>query len=110
MENGGNFFALREQLIRTLGMHTVDALVERSLVEARLAHPLLAHLRYDKKEPFLDHAASDADPNDIAAAFAALNLVMLVVLARVLGRELARHLVEGIPGADVLEGGSFGHS
>ena len=102
------FLTLRERLIRVLGTQTVDVLLRRSLIEARPAHPILSSLRQEGDELRLDESSYDPDPADIAQAFAALNVVMLVILARMLGNELARRFAEGLGDTSFLEGARHG--
>jgi hypothetical protein len=65
-------------------------------------------MRYEGSQLVLGDALHDTEPQEIAHAFAALNIVMLVLLARLLGKEIARRLAEGIQDADFLEGSKPG--
>jgi hypothetical protein len=102
-----SFVDLRERLIRVLGSATVNRLVERSVVEIRGAHPGIEGLRCEDDEVvFQDvrEALSDASAEEVRDSFTALNGVLMVLVARLLGREIADRLTEGITKLSYLEG------
>jgi hypothetical protein len=94
------FRELREQLIRVLGAPTVNRMIERSATEISAVHSGMASLRCvddDIKFDGVRRAFAEASDEEIRDAFAALNGVLLLIVARILGKELARRLTEGLP-------------
>jgi hypothetical protein len=100
------FKDLRERLIRVLGAPTVNRLVERAVTEITRAHPTMAALRSEDDRLVFDEVKRDmagASPEVIRDAFMALAGVLLLLVARLLGREIATRLTEGVTLADILE-------
>jgi hypothetical protein len=101
-----SFDQLRERLLRVLGTPTVNTLIERSTIEIGKAHPAVAALRC--KDDSIDfsgmrEALSGASPEEVRDAFTALNGVLLLLVARLLGREIAARLTEGVTIEEFLE-------
>jgi hypothetical protein len=102
----GEFNQLREKLIRILGMPTVDRLIERSVVEIAGAHPSVAGLKIEDGELEFDGLRSDLlDATDakVRDTFTALTGVLLLLVARLLGREIALRLTEDLTVGELLE-------
>ena len=105
------FTELRERLIRVLGAPTVTRLIERAVVEISAAHPGIASLRCDDNTVIFDSvraAFAEAQEDEIRNAFAALNGVLLLIVARLLGNQIAERLTEGLTVADILQKGELG--
>ncbi|MEX2226840.1 MAG: hypothetical protein WEB52_10375 [Dehalococcoidia bacterium] len=102
-----NLVELRMKLIRTLGIDAVDVVMRRAIAEVSNSYPALSLIRcvdeqvvFDGTEAALAGAADD----QIDAAFEALNSVMLLVIARILGREIASRLAEGVEAHHLMKG------
>lgn len=111
-EQERSFCELREKLIRILGVPTVNRLIERAVVEIGRAHPAMAGLRCDGDQIRFDEvrrALAECNEADIQAGYTALNGVLLLLLARLLGRELALRLTEGVTVSDLLESRVIGN-
>lgn len=88
---------LRERMIRTIGIHTVNVLMERAIWEASQKHPELALIeRTDETLSFtrLEQVYAGRPEQEISEAFEDLNAELLLILARLLGREMAQRLAE----------------
>ncbi len=97
---------LRERMIRAIGIHTVNVLLERAIYEAAQAHPELslieqtdAGLSYNEME----RAYANRPEGDIAAAFSDLTTGLLLILARLLGKEMADRLAQEIKARQAQE-------
>lgn len=104
-----SFIELRERLIRVLGAPTVNRLVDRAVAEISLVHPGISSLRCEDERIVLDGvrgAFAAAEEAEVRAAFTALNGVLLLLVARLLGREIAERLTEGISIAEYLRVGA----
>lgn len=100
-----SFGELRERLVRVLGAPTVNRLVDRAVAEISRSHPAISSLRcQDDEVQFHDvrRALSEASDAQIRDTFTALNGVLLLVVARILGREIADRLTEGLSVAEYL--------
>jgi hypothetical protein len=98
--------SLREDMGRILGLQTVDMLIDRSSTEIRAAHPLMRAISVSAGElslESLDLAFSEAGVEEAEAAVKALTGVMLLVLARLLGRQVAQSLARQIDKPELLE-------
>jgi hypothetical protein len=98
---------LRERLIHALGVETVNLLVERSLEEVLPVYPGLAAIEREGDELLLDgldQAYASASEDEVRNAFSALYAVMLVVLGRMLGKEIALRLAGSPEARRVFEG------
>ncbi len=103
-----SFDDLRESLIRVLGAPTVNRLVDRAVTEIARAHPGIASLRCQGDEVIFEgvrSAFADATDDQIRDAFTALNGVLLVFLARLLGKEIADRLTDGLSVTELLRRG-----
>src|SRR3954467_14674154 len=85
---------VREQMGRVLGMQTVDMLIDRSATEIRAAHPVVRAISVDGElnPQSLDLAFANSTTEETQAAINALVAVMLLVLARLLGKRVAETL------------------
>jgi len=105
------FVELRERLVRILGLPTVNRLVERAVAEIARAHPAVAKLRItgdDLDFSEMRIALEQTDGADARGTFNALNGVLLLLVARLLGREIAERLTEDVIVADLLEAKTLG--
>jgi hypothetical protein len=93
-------------MARILGLPTVDMLIDRGATEIRAAHPLVRAISVEAGQlnlESLDLAFRDASPAEAQAAANALTGVMLLVLARLLGRNVAHSLAEQLDKAHLIE-------
>ena len=98
---------LRARLIQALGVETVHVLVDRSLEEVLTVYPGLAAIQRENDDlnlDGLDEIYQDRPEEEVRAAFSALYAVMLLMLARMLGKEIALRLAGTIDARRVLEG------
>ena len=96
-EAKSEFQALYSELAHVLGAMTVNVLVDRAVTEIGMAHPGLEGIRLDGTKldlSRLEQTFSDRSPADIAAAFAALRSVLLLILARLVGKQMAEGLAD----------------
>ena len=103
--------SLHQKLVVTLGAVTVCQLLQRALVEAAGTYPALGLIRVE--EDGLDFSHADAEflrqpATDVQVAFSAFYAVTIVLLARILGREVAVRLAGNPPAEAVLEGNLIG--
>ena len=94
--HAARFLELREQLIRILGAQTVDLLIERAAVEITPTYPEMSLIvvdagRFDLRP--VEAAMESRSDEQVSAAFEALTGVVLLILARLLGKEVATRLV-----------------
>lgn len=83
---------LWERLVHTLGVHTVNVLLDRAIWQVAQQYPALARIQWsDQGLSFTELAGRPLDSAD--EAFGALYDEMLMILARLLGREMAQRLV-----------------
>lgn len=107
------FIRLRDRLIRILGMPTVDRLIERSIVELAGSHPALEGLNVKDEVLVFDDVRrqlADASDDQVRASYGALNAVLILLVARLLGREIAVRLTEDLTVAELLEASGIGRS
>ena len=103
------FVELREQLVRILGTTTVDLIIERAAVEVIHTYPAMALIGLTGH--VVQFAAADAalegkSDAEVSAAFGALQGVMLLILARLLGKEMTARLAPAHDVSGYLEGRS----
>jgi hypothetical protein len=102
-----NLVELRVKLIKTLGIDAVDVVMRRAIAEVANSYPPLSLITCcDEDVTFgaAEAALADHDDDQIDAAFAALNSVMLLIVARILGREIASRLAEGVAVQQLMKG------
>src|SRR6185436_11256337 len=93
------FLALREQLAEVLGLQTVDMLIDRSVTEIRAAHPLVRGISVEGGQlnfESLETAFVNSSTEEALTALNALTAVMLLILARFLGKRVAQSLAEKV--------------
>lgn len=86
---------LWDNLMRTVGVHTLSVLMERAIFEASQKYPELDLIkRTDDGLEFdaLERAYADRPEREVADAFNELASQLLLILARLLGKEMAREL------------------
>src|SRR2546430_11136516 len=92
--------ALWERLVTTLGIHTTRVLLDRAIWQTAHRHPDIALIHHDSALNFdaLEKSyANRPEPDDeFEAAFTDLVSEMLLILARLLGWEIAQRLAEDI--------------
>ncbi|HSP55964.1 MAG TPA: hypothetical protein VLS25_10300 [Dehalococcoidia bacterium] len=105
------FAELRRKLVDALGTDTVDVVLRRGVREIAAVYPdfKLTPIEGGSLQLTWD---SDRQPGEseefVRAAYSALYAVMLVILARILGREIAVRLAAAADAEAVLHGGPFG--
>jgi hypothetical protein len=88
---------LWQQMVRTVGIHTVNVLMDRAIWEASQKHPELALIQYgDTGLSFeaLDKRYASRSSEEVADAFGDLTSQLLLILTRLLGREMAQRMAQ----------------
>lgn len=89
---------LQRQLVMWFGSEGADALLARALDGARASHPILAMVQRDTlvgaRLTGMAEAAAAVDPGALADACVALISAVLTLVGRLVGNDLAAHLVE----------------
>ncbi|MCL6430459.1 MAG: hypothetical protein K6V36_06300 [Anaerolineae bacterium] len=91
--------ALWEKMVRSIGIHTVNVLMARAIYETSQKHPELALIRHDDsgiRFEAMERASAGRSEREVADAFADLTEELLVILARLLGREVAERLASAL--------------
>ena len=91
--------SLWERLVTTLGIHTVRVLLDRALWQTAQRHPDLALLHHDETGlsfGALEQSYATRPQEEIEAAFNDLSAELLLILARLLGKEAAQRLVREV--------------
>ncbi len=91
--------ALRERMVRAIGIHTLNVLLERAIWEASRTHPELAFLeRTEDGLSFaaLEQACAGKSEQEVSDAFNELTEALLLILARLLGKDMAQRLAEDL--------------
>lgn len=103
------FAELRRNLVRALGSETVNVVLQRGVREIAPVYPGFRLTPTDsglqltwQPDPLAEHS-----DEFIRAAYSALYAVMLVILARILGREIAIRLASAVDAERVLQGHSI---
>jgi hypothetical protein len=97
---------LRERLVTTLSIHTVRVLLARAIWQTAQRHPELAHIHFDDANLTFDavvQSYATRPQAEIEAAFNDLCAELLLLLARLLGREMAQRLAEELAVKDIPE-------
>lgn len=97
---------LRERLIRILGVLTVNRLMERATLEIGKASPAVLRIRWDEDAIYFDEfrqALTDVSDEEVRETFTRLNAVLLLLVARLLGNEVARRLTQDVTLADAVD-------
>jgi hypothetical protein len=95
--------SLWERMVGVLGVYTVNVLLERAIWQASKQYPELALIKHDDTGLSLD-ALSNSRTIDADAAVSALYSEMLLVLARLLGKDMAGRLLAELDRPDVADG------
>ena len=95
--------SLRERLVTTLGIHTVRVLLDRAIWQTAQRHPEIALIHHNSGLTFdaLEKTYATRPEEEIEAAFTDLVAEMMVILARLLGQEMAQRLAEDLAVKDV---------
>jgi hypothetical protein len=95
--------SLWERLVTTLGIHTVRVLLDRALWQTAQRHPEIALIHHNASLTFdaLEKTYATRPEEEIEAAFTDLVAEMLLILARLLGREMAQRLAEDLAVKDI---------
>jgi hypothetical protein len=95
--------SLWERLVTTLGIHTVRVLLDRAIWQTAQCHPEIALIHHDSGFTFdaLEKSYATRPEEEIEAAFTDLVAEMLLILARLLGREMAQRLAEDLAVKDI---------
>jgi hypothetical protein len=100
------FVDLRIGMVRWIGGEGYRALLARSLGETRSEHPALAGLTcFGEDEPAIRAAVRKHGADAVAAAMVAVLRAMIALLGRIMGDEMAVHLVEQNCSPSLREGG-----
>jgi len=100
-----SFLALRDDLARVLGLQTVDLLIDRGVTEIGEAYPAVKAISVVGGElnvGSLQDAFINASAGEVTAALNALTAVMLLIMARLLGKRVAEGIAESIDKASLL--------
>jgi hypothetical protein len=90
-------------LVTTLGIHTVRVLLDRAIWQTAQRHPEITLIHHDAGLSFdaLEKSYATRPEEEIEAAFTDLVAEMLLILARLLGREMAQRLAEDLAVKDI---------
>ena len=95
------------RLVTTLGIHTVRVLLARAIWQTARRHPDIALLQHDDGGLTFDALQTryaTRPHEEIEAAFTDLVAEMLLILARLLGREMAQQTCTDRPTRELLLG------
>lgn len=103
---GIKFAELRSKLVEALGSDTIDLVLERGVREVEGVYPGFRLTVVPDRVAELDWepGATGNESDDARAAYSALYAAMLVILARMLGREIAVRLASATDAERVLQG------
>ena len=95
--------SLRERLVTTLGIHTVRVLLDRAIWQTAQRHPEIALIHHDSGLSFdaLEKSYATRPEEEIEVAFTDLVAEMMLILARLLGREMAQRLADDLAVKDI---------
>ena len=96
--------SLWERLVTRLGIHTVRVLLDRAIWQTAQRHPDIALIHHDDAGftfDALEPSYATRPQEEIEAAFADLSAELLLILARLLGREVAQRLADDREATDV---------
>ena len=101
---------LWERLVMALGIYTVRVLLDRAIGQTAQRYPDIALIVHNSGLSFeaLEQRYATRPREEIEAAFNDLVAEMLLVLARLLGREMAQRVAEDFASTDVPNAGSGG--
>jgi hypothetical protein len=107
------FAELRRKLVESLGKDTVDVVLERGVREIAPVHPgfsITAGEGEDLRVTWQPVDTADDSGEAVRAAYSALYAAMLIILARILGREIAVRLAAAADAEHVLQGQLLGRA
>jgi hypothetical protein len=102
--------SLWERLVMALGIYTVRVLLDRAIGQTAQRYPDIALIEHNSSLSCedLEKRYATRPREEIEAAFNDLVAEMLLVLARLLGREMAQRLAEDFASTDVPNAGLGG--
>lgn len=103
--------ALHETLARTLGRQAVDNVFERALIEITPAYRKLDGTERVDGHVVLESIGAELaneSEEDVRAAFSALYATVLVLLSRMVGKEVALRLAASPDARTIMEGEQLG--
>ncbi len=86
---------LWERMVRAVGIHTVNVLMERAIYQSSQDHAELALIERTDAGPrygALEKALTGRPESEVADAFNDLTAELLLIMARLLGTEMAQRL------------------
>lgn len=86
---------LWDRMVQTIGIHTVNVLMDRAIWDASRKHPELALIQHTDAGlsfPALNETYADRSPREVTEAFGDLSSELMLILARLLGRDMAQRL------------------
>lgn len=86
---------LWEQLVHTLGVHSVNVLLDRAIWHVAQQYPALNNIQHNDQGLSFD-GLEDKQIDYADDAFNALYDQMMLVLARLLGQDMARRLLDDL--------------
>ena len=93
--NEHRLVSLWHTVVTTLGIHTARALLARAIWQTAQRHPDIAHIHYDDDVltfDALETRYATRPQKEIEAAFSDLTAELLLVLDRLMGREMAQQI------------------
>ena len=101
-----SFLTLREDMARVLGLQTVDLLIDRGVTEIAEAYPVVKAVSVVGGElnvASLEDAFFNSSADEANAALSALTAVMLLIMARLLGKRVADSIADSLDKASLLK-------
>lgn len=87
--------ALWEQLVHTLGVHSINVLLDRAIWQVAQQYPAMSKIQYSDQG--ISFAGLEEEEMDYADdAFNVLYDQMMLILARLLGQDMARRLLDNL--------------
>ena len=93
--------SLWQRLVTTLGIHTARVLLARAICQTAQRHPDIALIRHDDAGltfDALETRYATRPQTEIEAAFSDLTAELLLILDRLLGREMAQQICAAAEG------------
>ncbi|NTU80658.1 MAG: hypothetical protein HGA45_14995 [Chloroflexales bacterium] len=84
---------LWERMVQTLGVYTVNVLLDRAIWHVAQQYPELARIQYGD-DGLSFEALVSTSPLPAEGAYEALYDEMLLIMARLLGKDMARRLID----------------
>ena len=86
---------LWERMVQTIGIHTVSVLMDRAIWDVSRKHPELALIQHSETGlsfAALNRSYANQSPQEVVEAFSDLSSELMIILARLLGQEMAQRL------------------